>query len=436
MASVIGARHPVGLYLLCVVELCERFAGSLLGSLLLLYLNERIGLSPGIATRLGGAFNAAVYLSSVLGGVVADRWLGTYRAILLGAALLAVGYGVLSVDRATALYPAAGLLVLGHALFKPNISTAVGKLYDRGSPRREDAFSVFYVVFNIGAACGPVAGGALRAGYGWSVAFSVAALAMLLALGAGILSYRWLAATVHSQGTAAANSAKPLARPAWPLGAMAGILGAGLLFTASYEQSGQSLLFWTRDCTQRSLLGHSLPPSSLLALPGLLVLMLQPLLTRTMSSFAKRRHPPTVLSRIQVGLGFGVVAYLIMVGAALLHGQRQAAVSPWWLLACFVALTIGELLVYPLMMALVTRLAPPTGTAAAMGLLMASFAAGQLLAGEVAARWAVWSSTTLFATLAGIALAASVVMRWARKRVLAALSPLALSATVIEPLTP
>lgn len=435
MSSVIGARHPIGLYLLCVVELCERFAGSLLGSLLLLYLNERIGLSPGIATRLGGAFNAAVYLSSVLGGVVADRWLGTYRAILLGAALLAVGYGVLSVDRAAALYPAAGLLVLGHALFKPNISAAVGKLYDRGSPRREDAFSVFYVVFNIGSACGPIAGGSLRAGYGWSIAFSVAALAMLLALVAGILSYRWLAATVHSQGTAA-RSAETLARPAWPLGAMAGILGAGLLFTASYEQSGQSLLFWARDCTQRSLLGHSLPPSSLLALPGLLVLILQPLLTRTMSSLAKRHYQPTVLSRIQVGLSFGVVAYLIMVGAALLHGQRQAAVSPWWLVACFVALTIGELLVYPLMMALVTRLAPPAGTAAAMGLLMAAFAAGQLLAGEVAARWAIWSNTTLFATLAGIALAASVVMRSARKRVLAALSPLAPSATVIEPLTP
>jgi POT family proton-dependent oligopeptide transporter len=160
---------------------------------------------------------------------------------------------------------------------------------------------------------------------------------------------------------------------------MAGILGAGLLFTASYEQSGQSLLFWARDCTQRSLLGHSLPPSSLLALPGLLVLMLQPLLTRTMSSLAKRRHPPTLLSRIQVDLGFGVVAYLIMVGAELLHGHRQAAVSAWWLVACFVALTLGELLVYPLMMALVTRLAQPAGTAAAMGLLMASFAGSRLL---------------------------------------------------------
>jgi len=417
MSSVIGARHPVGLYLLCVVELCERFAGSLLGSLLLLYLNERIGLSPGIATRLGGAFNAAVYLSSVLGGVVADRWLGTRRAILLGAALLAVGYGVLATDRTTALYPSAGLLILGHALFKPNISAAVGKLYALGCPRREDAFSVFYVVFNIGAACGPVAGGSLRASYGWSIAFSVAAMAMGLALVTGILCYSWLAATVLRQDSDAAKPGKNPAGAAWPFGAMAGLLSAGLLFTAVYEQSGQSLLFWARDCTQRSWFGLSVPPSSLLALPGLLVLLLQPLLARMMSMLAQRGHQPPVLHRIQVGLACGVLAYLIMVGAALLHGQRHAIVSPCWLVACFVALTLGELLVYPPSMALVTRLAPPSATAAAMGLWMAAIAIGQWLAGEIAARWAVWPHAALFAGLAVISLAAVAVLVFASRAI-------------------
>src|SRR5437016_1631965 len=88
-------KHSKGFYTLCSVELFERFAGSLLGSLLLLYLNERLGMTPGTATRIGGAFNAAVYLSSVIGGIAADRWLGTRRAILLGAGLLAVGYAVL-----------------------------------------------------------------------------------------------------------------------------------------------------------------------------------------------------------------------------------------------------------------------------------------------------------------------------------------------------
>lgn len=121
-------EHPSGFYALCAVELFERFAGTLLGSLLLLYLNERLGMAAGSATRLGGIFNAAIYLSSVIGGVIADRWLGTRWAMLLGTLLLALGYTVLSMDRATLLYPAAGLLMVGHALFKPSISSAVGVL--------------------------------------------------------------------------------------------------------------------------------------------------------------------------------------------------------------------------------------------------------------------------------------------------------------------
>ena len=135
MSSVFGARHPVGLYALCALELFERFAASLLGSLLLLYLNERLGMSLSTATRWSGSFNAMVYLSSVLGGIVADRVLGTRGSVLLGAALLAAGYLTLSIDAARLLYPAAALLVAGHALFKPSISVAVGKLYMPTDPR-------------------------------------------------------------------------------------------------------------------------------------------------------------------------------------------------------------------------------------------------------------------------------------------------------------
>ena len=242
MSSRFGARHPVGLYTLCAVELFERFAGTLLGSLLLLYLNERLGMASSTATRVGGAFNAAVYLSSVIGGVIADRWLGTRRAILLGAGLLAVGYVVLSMDQSSLLYPSAGLLILGHALFKPSISSAVGKLYKPRDRRRDDAFSLFYVVFNIGSACGPLAGGFLRTAWGWSAAFAVAGLAMLFALAGGLLSYRWLTETEQQHTDEAAAPSKAVAHSSWPVAAMAGVLAAGLLFTAVYEQTGQSLI--------------------------------------------------------------------------------------------------------------------------------------------------------------------------------------------------
>lgn len=422
MSSRFGARHPVGLYVLCAVELFERFAGTLLGSLLLLYLSERLGMTTGSATRLGGTFNAAIYLSSVIGGVIADRWLGTRRAMLIGALLLAFGYAVFSMDRATLLYPAAGLLMMGHALFKPSISSAVGKQYPRNDPRRDDAYSLFYVVFNIGSGCGPIAGGFLRSHLGWSAAFAVAGLAMLAALSTGLLCFRFVVETAGPNTDAQTSPSKDLARSTWPTSAMLGVLGSGLLFTAVYEQSGLSLLLWARDCTRHSFLGYSFPPSSLLGLPGLLVLGIQPLLSRTQSALSRRGHRLSPLLRIGIGLLFGVVAYLIMVIAALRQAGSHGLVSPAWLVACFTALTVAELLVYPLGMSLMTRLSPQTATAVAMGLWLVSLAGGHWLAGEVASRWTLWSHAKLFAVLAALALAAVVVLALAARPIRRALA--------------
>lgn len=119
--------------------------------------------------------------------------------------------------------------------------------------------------------------------------------------------------------------------------------------------------------------------------------------------------------RIGIGLLFGVVAYLIMVIAALRQERSQALESPAWLVACFAALTVAELLVYPLCMSLVTRLAPQTATAVAMGLWLVSLAGGHWLAGEVASRWAMWSHATLFAVLAALAFASVIVLALAAR---------------------
>lgn len=404
MSSVVDARHPVGLYALCALELFERFAASLLGSLLLLYLNERIGWALSTATRWSGSFNAAAYLSSVLGGVVADRVLGTRHAVLLGAALLAAGYVTLSLDAVRLLYPAAALLVAGHALFKPSISVAVGKLYKPTDPRREEAYSLFYIVFNVGAACGPVAGGFLRQHFGWPGAFSVAALAMGIALLLGLLCYGWLIAQ-DAETTRAPHQHAAQAQVC-PVAAMLGLLGVTLLFTAAYEQSGLSLLLWARDCTRRTLLGYDLPASVWLSLPGMLVLAIQPLLRMVIAAWTRRSGEPSLVARIGAGLACGVSAYLVMFIAASTHAAHRVPVSSVWLLVCFVMLTLGELLVYPLSMALVTRVAPPHASTIAMSLFLVSLSGGQWLAGEVAAQWATWPHARLFMTLAGLALSA------------------------------
>jgi POT family proton-dependent oligopeptide transporter len=238
---------------------------------------------------------------------------------------------------------------------------------------------------------------------------------MLAALAVGLFCFRYVVKTAGPHTDAQTSPSKDLTQPTWPTAALLGVLGSGLLFTAVYEQSGQSLLLWARDCTRHSLLGYSVPPSSLLGIPGLLVLGIQPLLNRTQSALSRRGHRPSPLLRIGIGLLFGVVAYLIMVIAALRQERSQALVTPAWLVACFAVLTVAELLVYPLGMSLVTRLAPQSATAAAMGLWLVSLAGGHWLAGEVASRWAMWSHATLFSVLAALALAAVIVLALAAR---------------------
>lgn len=417
-------RHPAGLIYVCAVELCERFAASLLASLLVLYLNERLGMSQGHATRLGGAFSGIAYVSSLAGGVLADRVLGVRRAIMLGLLLLAVGYVVLALDRAATLYPALVLLVAGQALFKPNLTAIVGKLYAPDDTRRGEAYGVFYTAINVSAATAPLAGGALRSTYGWGVAFAAASVAMLLALVVFFIGYRRISEGVEGAercSDAYLEARAVVATLVQTLPMLVGLLMATLLFTATFEQSGQSLVFWARDCTRRIVFGHTVPPSYLLAVPGAAVLLMQPALSLVMRLLRARGREPSSLAKIGAGAVFSAFAYALMIWAALRqHGAGQ--VSALWLLGCFFVLTIGELLFYPIGMALVTSLVPVRAAAGAMGLWFVAIALGQWLAGESGALWETWPHPRFFAMLAGASLGALGFLALSSRRIAQTLS--------------
>lgn len=401
-------RHPIGLFIVCAVELCERFSGTLLASLLVLYLNERLGMTQGAATRLSGVFSGMAYVSSLAGGVLAERVLGTRRAILLGLVLLTLGYAALSVDRAISLYPALVLLIAGQALFKPNLTASVSKLYSPDDKRREDAYGLFYTAINISAAFAPLAGGALRSAYGWRIAFAVAGVAMLMSIGVFVIGYRRISAT--ATGTACSRGEPPGSRAvvvtlARALPSVAGLLGAVLLFTAAFEQSGQSLVFWARDCTRRVVLGYTVPPSYFLAAPGALVLLLQPALGALMRSLRMRGREPSAHGKLAAGLVFSALAYVLMTWASVVQ-SGAGQVSAFWLIGCFCSLTIAELLIYPIGMALVTRLVPASAAAGAMSLWLVAIALGQWLAGELGALWEIWPHVWFFVLAAGCSIGA------------------------------
>ena len=175
-------QQPRGLYVLCFAELWERFSFYGMRALLVLYLTKELLFSDAQAYGIYGAYGAWVYTTPVIGGWLADRWLGYQRAIVLGAILMALGHFSLAITHPMFFYTALALLIAGNGLFKPNISSLVGKLYARDDPRRDPGFTIFYMGINIGAFLAPLACGFVGDTFGWHYGFGLAGVGMLTGL--------------------------------------------------------------------------------------------------------------------------------------------------------------------------------------------------------------------------------------------------------------
>jgi POT family proton-dependent oligopeptide transporter len=179
--------HPVGLYILFLTEMWERFSYYGMRAILVLYLtsetvsdNPGLGWTDGRALALYGWYTMLVYVASIPGGIIADKIIGQKRSVLYGGLLLCAGHGVLSIEQNWAFYTGLALIVAGVGLLKPNISTLVGGLYEPGDDRRDKGFSIFYIGINVGAAAASIIVGLVAKSYGWHAGFGLAAIGMAL----------------------------------------------------------------------------------------------------------------------------------------------------------------------------------------------------------------------------------------------------------------
>ena len=181
--------HPRGLGLLFVTEMWERFSYYGMRALLVLYLVNALRWETARAASLYGTYTMLVYLTPLLGGVLADRFLGTRHGLVLGGAVIAAGHFALALPGMTAFYAGLALIVAGTGLFKPNASTMVGQLYRAGDARRDAGFTIFYMGVNAGAFLGPLVCGALAQSerLGWHWGFAAAGVGMVL----GLAVYVW-----------------------------------------------------------------------------------------------------------------------------------------------------------------------------------------------------------------------------------------------------
>jgi POT family proton-dependent oligopeptide transporter len=422
--------HPRGLTYLFTTEMWERFSYYGMRALLVLYMVKHL-LTPGttdtvfglgalksglealfgplgvqpLASQIYGLYGALVYLTPLLGGLIADRWLGQRRTVIIGAGLMAVGHFMMAFEPLFLL--ALTLLILGSGAFKPNISTQVGGLYAAGDPRRDRAYSIFYVGINIGAFFSPLICGTLGETFGWHYGFAAAGVGMTIGLATYLYASTTLPADELHKPERAARAHEPLTRKDW--GRIVALLLLCIpvtFFFATYEQQGNTITLWADGFTDRTLdLGFvsvEIPVTWFQAFNPFMIFAFTPLVIALWSRQAKRGREPSTVTKMALGC-FGVaLANLIMVAAAWRAGADGKA-SWLWLAGYFVVLTIGELYLSPIGLSLVSKVAPARLLSLLMGVWLATSFTGNFVAGWLGSFWSGMDKPHFFLMIAVIA---------------------------------
>ena len=433
--------HPKGLAFLFTTEMWERFSYYGMRSLLVLYMVDYLLLKDHPQTVIGlaalrsilealfgplgaqpfsshvyGLYSSLVYLTPIFGGLLADRWLGQRRTVILGAALMAVGHFMMAFE--TLFLLALIILILGSGAFKPNISTQVGGLYAPGDRRRDRAFSIFYVGINLGAFLAPLVCGTLGEHYGWHYGFTAAGVGMVLGLViylAGLPRLPPDPVRLHSR-----EPRKPLDREEWrAIMALAMLFLPVTLFWATYEQQGNTIALWANANTDRTInllvWRGEIPTTWFQAFNPFMIFVFTPFIVALWAWQAKRNSEPSTVVKMALGC-FGVaLANLLLVLAAWHAGTDK--VSWWWLLAFFAIITVGELYISPIGLSLVTKIAPGRLVSMLMGLWLATSFIGNFVGGFLGSFWSAMDKSHFFMMIAIIAAFAGVVI-WSFDRML------------------
>ena len=427
--------HPRGLTVLFATEMWERFSYFGMASLLVLYMVKYL-LLPGqvdvvlgyravkaalesmfgplepqpLASQIFGFYTGLAYLTPILGGYLADRFIGQRNTAVIGALLMATGHFLMAFE--ALLFVALGFLILGIGAFKPNVSTQVGSLYAPNDPRRLRAYSIYYVGINIGAFLAPLVCGTLGDELGWHYGFAAAGIGMLIGTAIYLAGLRHLPPDELHRVRADHAEAKPFTGNEWR--AIIGLICVFTLVTffwAAYDQQGNTLLLWVEYFTERSInLGFwngEIPTTWFLALNPLMIFVFTPILIKLWSVERQIGAELSTISKLALGFLCVALGNLIMAAAAW-DLAPAAKASPLWLVGYFTVVTVGELHLAPVGLALISRLAPARVLSLMMGLWFAATFPGDVLGGWLGGFWSTMDKAHFFLMIGAIAAAAGV----------------------------
>ena len=327
-----------------------------------------------------------VYVASIPGGWIADKFLGQKKSVLYGGILLVAGHSILAVEEMWAFYTGLGLIIGGVGLLKPNISTMVGGLYKQGDIRRDEGFTIFYIGINVGAFLSALIVGYVGENYGWHYGFGLAGIGMAAGLIQYVLGQKHLQNVGNFLG--ASNDVSDKEAMKKPLTKIEKdrivVLFISFLlvivFWGAFEQAGGLMNIYASEKTDRMLMGWLVPASWFQSLNAMFIIFLG---TSVAVFWAKRKLQgklSTSLFKMIIGLIIMGSGFFFMTAAA---GQYESDGSSamYWLVLAYLFHTVGELCISPVALSYITKLAPVKYASLMMGVYFAMTGFGNKLAG-------------------------------------------------------
>ena len=436
--------HPMGLAVLFFAEMWERFSYYGMRALLILYLTKHWLFSDGDSSVIYGAYTALVYITPVLGGYLADKYMGQRKAVLYGAVLLTFGHALMAFEGAggqegfaiNMFWLALAFIIVGSGFLKANISVIVGQLYPRTDIRRDGAYTIFYMGINLGAALGSILCGYLGEAWGWKYGFGAAGVGMLLGLVVfilgkpllhgrgesthptkleskigGVLKFEWF---LYLVGLVAVAICWYLVQNQEVVGWLLGVAGAilvvyviftavlklppndrdrifaamflifgSILFWALFEQAGSSLNLMTDRMVDREIFGFDVKASMFQSINAIYIVLLAPVFAAVWTFLGKRGLEPSAPAKFGLGmiqLGAGFLVLVLGVSQTGIGNLTPVI----YIFLIYLLHTTGELCLSPVGLSAMNRLAPASLASIIMGTWFFASATGNFAAGLIA----------------------------------------------------
>ncbi len=436
--------HPRGLFVLFFAEMWERFSYYGMRALLIFYLVQHWLFSDEQASVIYGAYTALVYVAPVIGGYMADRYLGQRKAVLFGAVVLTIGHFLMAFEgdggqqsaTVNIFWLALSFIIVGSGFLKANISVMVGQLYPRTDIRRDPAYTIFYMGINAGAALGSLIAGYLGQTYGWKYGFGAAGVGMLIGLvvfargkpllmGHGEapdpqrlhspkfgLKFEWI---IYLVSILAVGLVWMLLQYQKVVGTLLGVAGflvvgyvlytavfklpkddrdriiaalyliiAQIPFWALFEQAGSSLNLFTDRSVDRHLFGWNVPASMFQSINAVYIVLLGPVFAWLWVWLGRRKLEPSAPTKFSLGVVQVGLGFLVLVAGAKAAGVGNLT-PVIFIFLIYLIHTTGELCLSPVGLSAMNRLSPAHLASLIMGAWFFASATGNFAAGMISA---------------------------------------------------